>query len=58
MPRKAPNLTSQLYRAARFSNTLRAATRGPIPYSKRVVRRRVYGAVNRQVGRTVRDFGL
>ena len=58
MPRKPPRLTSQLFRAARTSDTFRAALRGPIPYSKRVVRRKVYGSVNRQVGRSLRGFGL
>lgn len=52
------SLTSQLYRAARMSNNLRAAARGPVPYSKRVLRRRVYRVVNRQLGRTLRGFGL
>ena len=58
MPRKSPSLTSQLFRAARTSDNFRAALRGPIPYSKRVVRRKVYGNVNRQVGKSLRSFGL
>jgi hypothetical protein len=36
------SLTSQLYRAARASNNLRAVSRGPNAYAKRVVRRRAY----------------
>ncbi len=58
MARKSPSLTSNLFRAARTSDNFRAALRGPIPYSKRVVRRKVYRTVNRQVGKTLRGFGL
>jgi hypothetical protein len=58
MPRKSPSVTSDLYRAARASNTLRAAARGPLPFSKRVVRRRVYGVVDRRLGRTLRGLSL
>lgn len=42
MPRRS-SLTSQLYKAARTSNNLRAASRGPGAYAKRAVRRKVYG---------------
>ena len=38
----ARSFTSQLYRAARFSNNLRAASRGPGAYAKRVARRKSY----------------
>ena len=38
------SLTSQLYRAARASNNLRAASRGPGAYAKRQVRRKAYRA--------------
>jgi hypothetical protein len=55
---RRPTLTSQLYRAARTSNDLRSLARGPVPYSKRVVRRRVYRAVNRNLARSLRGFGL
>ncbi|MGH9082649.1 MAG: hypothetical protein ACRDY3_05215 [Acidimicrobiales bacterium] len=58
MSRKPPSLTSQLFKAARTSDNFRAAVRGPIPYSKRVVRRRVYRTVNTRVGRSLRGFGL
>lgn len=58
MPPKSSSLTSQLFRAARSSDTFRAALRGPIPYSKRVVRRKVYRGVNRQVGKSLRSIGL
>ena len=58
MPRKSPSLTSELFRAARTSDNVRAAVRGPIPYSKRVVRRKVYRAVNRRLDRSLRGSGL
>lgn len=58
MRRKSPSVTSELFRAARASDNARAAVRGPIPYSKRVVRRKVYRAVNRRVDRSLRGFGL
>lgn len=48
MPRKR-SLTTQLYRAARFSNNLRAASRGPGAYAKRIARRRTY---SKQMGLT------
>lgn len=58
MARKTPSLTSALFRAARASDNARAALRGPVPYSKRVVRRKVYRAVNRPIGKSLRGFGL
>ena len=57
MPRRR-SFTSQLYRAARASNNLRAASRGPSAYTKRVVRRKVY---SKQMGLTrsiLKAFGL
>jgi hypothetical protein len=42
MPRKK-SLTSQLYRLARMSNNLSAASKGPGSYTKRMARRKVYG---------------
>ena len=36
------SLTSSLYRAARASNNLRAASRGPGAYARRIVRRKAY----------------
>jgi hypothetical protein len=57
MPRKR-SLTSQLYRAARLSNNLRAASRGPGAYAKRVVRRKAYGRSMGATGRILRAFGL
>ena len=55
MPRKSPSLTRQLFGAVRASDDFRAALRGPIPYSKRVVRRKMYGTVNRQAGKSLRS---
>lgn len=49
---------SQLYRAARDLGNAQAALRGPIPYSKRVVRRKVYRGVNRNLARFLRSSGL
>lgn len=49
---------SQLYRAARDTGNVQAALRGPRAYSKRYVRRVVYRNFNRQLGRTMRGFGL
>ena len=43
MPRRG-SLTSILYQAARVSDDLRAAEKGPTGYAKRRVRRRVYRA--------------
>jgi hypothetical protein len=57
MPRRR-SLTSQLYRAARVSNNLRAASRGPAAYGKRVVQRKVYGKSMGATGRLLRLFGL
>jgi hypothetical protein len=52
------SLTSQLYRAARASNNIRAASRGPAALAKRGVRRTVYrksGGLTRSI---LRAFGL
>jgi hypothetical protein len=57
MPRHR-SLTSQLYRAARLSNNMRAASRGPGAYAKRVVRRKTYGKSMGATGRLLRMFGL
>jgi len=57
MPRTR-SLTSQLYRAARLSNNMRAASRGPGAYAKRVIRRKTYGKSMGATGRLLRMFGL
>ena len=57
MPRSR-SLTSQLYRAARLSNNLRAASRGPGAYAKRVVRRKVYGKEMGATRSLLKMFGL
>jgi hypothetical protein len=54
----ARSLTSQLYRAARLSNNLRAASRGPGAYAKRVVRRRSYAKSMGTTRRLLRALGL
>jgi hypothetical protein len=57
MPRRK-SLTSQLYRAARLSNNLGAASKGPAAYGKRVVRRKVYGKEMGLTRKLLRGFGL
>lgn len=52
------SLTSQLYRAARVSNNVRAASRGPAAYGRRVVRRKVYGRSMGATGKLLKMFGL
>jgi len=52
------SLTSTLYRAARFSNNVRAATRGPGAYAKRVARRKTYSKTMGATRRFLRAFGL
>jgi hypothetical protein len=55
---KLRSLTSQLYRAARFSNNLRAASRGPGAYVKRVARRKTYSKSMGTTRRFLKAFGL
>ena len=57
MPQRR-SFTSQLYRAARASNNLRAASRGPSAFAKRVVRRKVYGKEMGVTRSILRAFGL
>lgn len=57
MPRRR-SFTSQLYRAARASNNIRAARRGPAAYEKRVVRRKVYGKTMGATRKFLRALGL
>jgi hypothetical protein len=52
------SFTSQLYRAARLSNNIRAASRGPGSYAKRVIRRKVYGKEMGATGKLLKIFGL
>lgn len=52
------SLTGQLYSLARTSNNLRAASRGPSAYAKRVVRRKVYGKSMGTTGKLLKMFGL
>jgi hypothetical protein len=54
----ARSLTSQLYRAARLSNNARAASRGPVAYGKRIVRRKSYSKSMGATGRIMKMFGL
>ena len=57
MPRRR-SLASNLYRAARRSNNVRAASRGPSAYAKRAVRRKTYSKGMGATGRFLRTFGL
>lgn len=50
------SLTSQLYRAARTSNNLRAVSRGPAAMAKRQVRRKAYGGSFRATSKLLRWF--
>ncbi len=52
------SLTSQLYRAARLSNNVRAASHGPVALAKRQVRRRAYRASGSLTRTLLRGFGL
>ena len=52
------SLTSSLYRAARASNNLRAASRGPGAYARRMVRRKAYSRTMGATNRTLRRFGF
>jgi len=52
------SLTSELYRAARISNNLHAASRGPGAYAKRVVRRKVYGKEMSLTRSLLKGFGM
>jgi hypothetical protein len=57
MPRKR-SLTTTLYQAARLSNNVRAASRGPDAYARRVVRRKTYGKSMEATGRFLPIFGM
>ncbi len=52
------SVTSMPYRASRASNNLRAASRGPGAYGRRVVRRKVYRRSMGATGRLLRRFGI
>lgn len=52
------SITSTLYRAARVSNNLRAASQGPVAYGKRVVRRKTYRTSGRATRSILRAFGM
>ena len=52
------SITSQLYRAARMSNDIRAASRGPGAFAARQVRRRAYRASGSVTRSILRAFGL
>ena len=49
---------NQLYRTARLSNNLRAASRGPGAYARRVVRPKTYNTSMGATGKLLKVFGL
>jgi len=58
MAYRRKSLRSQLYRGARDLGNVEAASKGPVPYGKRVVRRKVYRSTNRVTGGFLRRLGL
>ncbi len=52
------SFTSELYRAARMSNNIRAASRGPAAFATRQVRRKVYRASGGFTRSILKSFGL
>lgn len=52
------SLTNNLYRLARASNNVRAASRGPSAYAKRVIRRKAYSKDMGLTRSILRAFGL
>jgi len=58
MAYRRKSFSSQLYRRARDLGNLEAASKGPTPYGKRVVRRKVYRSTNRVTGSFLRRLGL
>lgn len=47
-----------LYKMARASNTMRAASKGPVSLGKREIRRRAYRVSGQMTRRALRRFGL
>jgi hypothetical protein len=56
--RRQPSLTDQLYRAARLSATIRAASKGPVPLAKREIRRKIYIRQGTWTRAAFKAFGL
>jgi hypothetical protein len=52
------SFVSSLYRTARIANDVRAASRGPLPLAKRLVRKRVYAKSAGLTGRLLRTVGM
>ncbi len=52
------SITNTLYRAARLSADLRAASKGPVPFAKRQVRKVAYRRVNGFLGSFLKGLGL
>lgn len=52
------SISRTLYRLARDSRNIKAASRGPVPLMKRIVRIHVLRYVNKNTMRLLRSFGL
>ncbi|MGH9296570.1 MAG: hypothetical protein ACRDZP_01170 [Acidimicrobiales bacterium] len=54
---RSRSLRSQLYRAARQLGNAQAASKGPVAYGKRVVRRKTYAKGNNAIRKLLKVFG-
>jgi hypothetical protein len=52
------SLRSQFYRAARDLGNVEAAAKGPVPYGRRMARRKVYRSTNRVTADLLKRLGL
>ncbi|HEV2427015.1 MAG TPA: hypothetical protein VGS61_02210 [Acidimicrobiales bacterium] len=55
---RARGFRSSLYRDARLLGDLQAASRGPLAFTRRYARRRVYASTNGMTRRILRSAGL
>ncbi len=55
---RTAKLRSQSYRLARDIGNVRAASKGPTSYAKRVARRKVYRTTNGMTRHLLKSFGL
>jgi hypothetical protein len=55
---RARGFRSSLYRDARLLGDLQAASRGPLSFTRRYARRRVYATTNGMTRRMLRAAGL
>jgi len=52
------SLRSQFYRAARDLGNVEAAAKGPVPYGRRMARRKVYRSTNRVTADFLKRLGI